>query len=388
MIGAGAILMLPAIVKALVTRQAQPAENTRTSNLLGRIQSPVTNLHAKRLISNLFSFIAALTIALLPLFAYNLQTGGTFLSLGTNLTTSYYGVNNLDFASNFAARLDHFQAVIAGRDHLWYLGGSFGNGMWGSAFSLVSLVIIGRWLFRRQRTRPPLFVLLTLGLGLIQSSFTVSGLFPTHLSIFTPLPAILIALTAETILDPFHEPIFIHVTGPNLGAMLGGLVSGGLAFLNIGMIVVAVGLASLWGNDLAVTGQYHVVLNQTGGLGPHSDAVYRLIDTLKEHSDEPVVAMDWGFAPQVRMMTSEAIQPQEVFGYTWEPDEGFTDRLNAALDQPEALFVFHFPQETIFPRREQFDAALAARGWVADTVAIISRRDGAPVFEILRVREP
>jgi 4-amino-4-deoxy-L-arabinose transferase-like glycosyltransferase len=378
MIGAGVILLFPDIIKLFIKRQ--------TSNFLGNTQSPIASLQS--LIPNLFSFSVALLLALIPLFAYNIQTGGTFLSLGTNLTTSYYGVNNLDFASNFAARLDHFQAVIAGRDHLWYLGGSFGNGMWGSALSLVSLVIVGRWLFRRQRTRLPLFILLTLALGLVQSSFTVSGLFPTHLSIFTPLPAILIALTAETILDPFHEPIFIHVTGPNLGAMLGGLVSGGLAFLNIGMIVVAVGLASLWGNDLVVTGQYHVVLNQTGGLGPHSDAVYRLIDTLKEHSDDPVVAMDWGFAPQVRMLTNDAIQPQEVFGYTWEPDEGFIDRLNAALDQPEALFVFHFPQETIFPRREQFDAALAARGWVANTVAIISRRDGAPIFEILSVHPP
>jgi hypothetical protein len=77
-----------------------------------------------------------------------------------------------------------------------------------------------------------------------------------------------------------------------------------------------------------------------------------------------------------------------VFGYTWEPDEGFADRLNTALDQPDALFVFHFPQETIFLRREQFEAALAARGWVTDTVAIISRRDGAPIFEIFRVHQP
>lgn len=338
-------------------------------------------------LADLMAFGVAFLIALIPLFAYNLQTGGTFLSVGTNLTTSYYGVNNLDFWANFQARLDHFKAVIAGRDHLWYLGGSFGNGAWESTLNLSALVIAARWFLRRQRSRLPFFLLLMLGLGLVQSSFTVSGLFPTHLSIFTPFWPILVALAAETILNPFYEPLFIHLTGPNLGMLTGGLIPGWLAFLNIGMIVVGFGLATLFGQDVATTLQYHGVLEKTGGLGPHSDAIYRLTDFLKAQPGSPyVAAMDWGLAPQVNFLTGGAIQPDEVFGYTWEPDDGFADRLNAALDTPGALFVFHVSQETIFPRRDQFEAALKERGLQAEQLAILSRRDGAPIFEVLRVK--
>jgi hypothetical protein len=347
-------------------------------------QSEIQSLKSK--IPDALTLVIAFLIALTPLFIYNLQTGGTFLSVGTNLTTSYYGVNNLDFFTNFQARLDHFRAVIAGRDHLWYLGGSFGNGMWESTLTLSALVIVARWLLRRQRARLPLAILLVLALGLMQSSFTVSGLFPTHLALFTPLWPMLVALAAELILDPFAEPLFIHLTGPNLSGLLGGLVGGWFGFLNVGMIVVWFGLASLFGGDVAVTLQYHGVLEKSGGLGPHSDAVYRLVDFLKTEQAPYVAAMDWGFAPQVRMLTGDAIQPAEVFGYTWEPDGGFADRLNAALDTPGAIFVFHFPQETIFPRRELFDAAVQARGWQLQQLTIISRRDGAPIFEVLRVK--
>jgi hypothetical protein len=231
---------------------------------------------------------------------------------------------------------------------------------------------------------------LILALGLGQSSFTVSGLFPTHLSIFTPLWPILVALAAETVLDPFYEPIFIHLTGPNLSQFgirrIGIWDFGFLGFLNLGMILVGVGLASLFARDVMVTVQYHAALKTSGGLGPHTDAVYRLTDWLKENAHGPVVAMDWGYAPQVRMLTDDGLQPAGIFGYTWEADEGFADRLNAALDEPEALFIFHFPQETIFPRRTLFDAAVSEHGWQIENLAIISRRDGAPVFEVMRVR--
>lgn len=334
---------------------------------------------------DIIAFAAAFAFALTPLFAYNLQTGGTLLSVGDNLATSYYGVNNLDFAGNLRARIDHFRAVVAGRDHLWYLGGSFGNGMWEPALNLAALVVAGRAAFRRQRSRLPLAILLLLTLGVAQSSFTVSGLFPTHFAIFTPLWPIVVALACETIFDPFCEPIFIHLSGPNLSRLFGGWVVGWLGFVNVGMAALAVGVAALFSRDVMATVQYHAALDRTGGLGPHSDAVYRLTDWLKENADGPVVAMDWGFAPQVRLLTRGGILPDEIFGYTWEADEGFADRLAAALDDPDALFVFHFPQETIFPRREQFDAAARERGWQVEPLAIISRRDGAPVFEVVRV---
>jgi len=397
-VAAVAIINLPAVIRdSLRSRPHLRSLSLRERGDLAQSPSPLrgeerslTLFPRTATAPDLIAFTLALLLALTPLFVYNIQTGGTFLSVGANLTTSYYGVNNLNFAENLRARIDHFRAVVAGRDHLWYLGGSFGNGMWEPALNLSAIVILGRWLFRRQRSRLPLAILLLLIFGIAQSSFTVSGLFPTHFAIFTPLWPIVVALACETIFDPFYEPIFIHLTGPNLSNIFGSWNFGILGFLNMGMVVLAVGVASLFASDVFVTARYHVVLSQSGGLGPHSDAVYRLADWLKENAPEgaPVVAMDWGFAPQVKMLTGGGIVPQEVFGYTWEPDEGFADRLNPALDTPGTLFIFHFPQETIFPRREQFDALVKERGWQVEQWVIISRRDGAPMFEIVRVEKP
>jgi 4-amino-4-deoxy-L-arabinose transferase-like glycosyltransferase len=397
-VAALAILNLPAVIRySLRSRPHLRSLSRRERGDLAQSPSPLrgeerslTLFPRTATAPDLIAFTLAILLALTPLFVYNIQTGGTFLSVGANLTTSYYGVNNLNFAENLRARIDHFRAVIAGSDHLWYLGGSFENGMWEPALTLAALVIIGRWLFRRQRSRLPVAILLLLIFGIVQSSFTVSGLFPTHFAIFTPLWPIVVALACETIFDPFYEPIFIHLSGPNLNTLSGGWVVGWLGFVNMGMVVLAVGVTSLFARDVIVTSQYHAALNQSGGLGPHSDAVYRLTDWLKENAPEgaPVVAMDWGFAPQVKMLTGGGIVPQEVFGYTWEPDEGFADRLNPALDTPGTLFIFHFPQETIFPRREQFDALVKERGWQVEQLVIISRRDGAPMFEIARVVKP
>ena len=390
MVGALIIVNIPVIGRHLIAKSQLPKSQNpnlqsprEASNLQSLIANPQLFPRTPKL-PHLIAFVAALLLGLLPLLAYNLQTSGTFLSVGTNLTTSYYGVNNLNFAENLRGRIDQFQAVLAGRDHLWYLGGSFGNAMWETALRVAALAIVARALFRRQRSRAPLALLLLLAFGVMQTSFTVSGLFPTHFSIFAPLWPVIVAVACEIVFDPFHEPIMIHVSGPPLSA-LGGLVGGWLGFLNMGMIVLAVGLGFLWAQDVFVVTQYHLALNKSGGLGPHSDAVYRLVDYLEENGDGPVAAMDWGFAPQVRMLSNGRVAPQEIFGYTWETDEGFADRLAEAAAQPGTLFVFHFPQETIFPRREVFDAYAQSQGWGAEQVAVISRRDGAPVFEVVRV---
>ncbi len=385
-IGALAVVNIPIIIRHFAAKPQLPkSQNPKIpfslSPLLPRFFPRTPTL------PDLTAFSAGLLVGLLPLLAYNLQTGGTFLSVGTNLTTSYYGVNNLNFVENLRGRIDQFGAVLAGRDHLWYLGGSFGNAMWETALRLAALAIVARALFRRQRSRAPLALLLLLAFGVIQTSFTVSGLFPTHFSIFAPLWPVIVAIACEIVFDPFYEPLMIHLSGPPLSMLSGGLARGWLGFLNTGMMVLAVGLGFLWTQDIFVVAQYHLALNKSGGLGPHSDAVYRLVDFLEENAGAPVAAMDWGFAPQVRMLTAGRVAPQEIFGYTWETDEGFADRLAEVAAQPGALFVFHFPQETIFPRREVFDAYVQSQGWGVEQVAVISRRDGAPVFEVVRVKK-
>ncbi len=315
-------------------------------------------------------------LGLAPLAAYNLQTGGTVQSLAGNLATSFYGVNNLDYWANLAARWDQFRAVLAGRDHLWYLGGSAGNplsewAVYGGGLVLVALAIFGRQRDREPQTadRPPsatvgrrrsgpvaLLFPITLAMAILQSPFTVSGIFPTHFAVLLWLPPCLIALAAYRL------------------AQCKGAVR----------VAVFAALAVVFARDLRVDLIYHRFLQSRGGLGPHSDAIYRLTEALAKYPPgTQVLAMDWGFAPQVRYLSGEEVAPVEVFGYSLAPDPEFAARLRPYLEQPGAVFIFHWPQETIFPRREVFDALSAERGLEAEVLQDIARRDGAPVFRLV-----
>jgi hypothetical protein len=331
-------------------------------------------------------FILGFALGILPLLFYNLQTGGTIFSVGTNLTTSYYGVNNLNFFENLRGRIDQYQAVIGGREHLWYLGGSFGNPGWDIASRVATLAILLRFLLRRQNSQLPITLLLILNFGIVQSAFTVSGIFPTHHAIFMPLLPMIVAAASEIIFDPFYEPMLTtRLTNPIGSFFTRGQYMGGIGLITDAMIVLAFCLGWLWVSDLNVVKDYHLALNKSGGLGPHTDAVYRLTNYLITNDSKSIYAMDWGFAPQVKMLTQNKTAPQEIFGYAWEADDDFRNRLSAALDKPDALFVFHWSNETIFPRREIFDSMLKERGLRVDQVAVISRRDGAPMFEVVRV---
>ena len=324
-------------------------------------------------------FAAGGLIGLAPLAQYNLQTGGTFASVGDNLNTSYYGVNNADIAGNLRVRLGQLGDVISGRDHLSYLGGSFHNPLWPWMLGAAAAVILLHALWTR-RAGSSLWVLALLALAVAQSSFTVSGLFATHFAILAPFwPMVMgaaLTLRWERINRGYALERF--ATGPRRGRLATALRA-----------VAVVMVALLWVRDATSTLAYHQRLHLVGGTSSHSDAVYRLIHVLREHAGRPVYAMDWGFAPQVRMLTREAIVPQEIFGYTWEPDEGFGARLDEALAQPGALFVFHAESDTVFPRRAAFEAAVAAQGMEVESVALLLRRDTVPILEVIRVmRQP
>ncbi len=319
-------------------------------------------------ISELSAAMGGFAAGILPLIIYNLRSGGTLFALGENLTTSFYGVSNLDFVANLVARWDQFRAVIAGREHLWYLGGSAGNPLWELALAGATFVIIGRAILGKPGSRPALVLLLTLAIGLLQTIFTVSGLFPTHLAIFSPLWAGTLAIAALQVST-------FRFDAKHLGRFAAP-------------VLMTIFLVSLTGRDIAVDAFYHRTLTASGGLGVHSDAIYRLVDELERLGAQRVVAMDWGFAPQVQQLTNNQIVPVEVFGYSWETDVDFTERIDPFIFQTDTLFVFHWPNETIFPRKADFDALIAENEIPFEQISVVSRRDGAPVFEIVVLRTP
>ena len=87
--------------------------------------------------------LAAFLFPLLPLFWFNLQSGGTLAALGDNLTHSYYGVDNLAVGVNLIARLAQFVQVLRG-DQFWYLGTVLAN----PVAPWVALVVAGAGAWR------------------------------------------------------------------------------------------------------------------------------------------------------------------------------------------------------------------------------------------------
>ena len=98
-----------------------------------------------------------------------------------------------------------------------------------------------------------------------------------------------------------------------------------------------------------------------------------------------MAALDWGFAPQIRLLTEGRIQPHEIFGYEWNSSAEFEQRLRPLLAAPGTLFVFHV-NDVVFDRRPAFEAIAKSLDYGWSRVELIRRRDGRPIYEILQVQ--
>jgi 4-amino-4-deoxy-L-arabinose transferase-like glycosyltransferase len=293
-------------------------------------------------------------LGLSPLVLYNVQTGGTISSITGNLATSYYGTNNLAFFENLQARLGQFVTLLDG-GHLWYLGGVFQDRLLPLAFSLslVALPLLGFklggvWLRRAA------FPFLVTGAVVVASCATVSSLWVTHYAILIPWPLLAIA----AVFDGAWE-------------WLGGWV--------VGLLVVVVIGGGFW-SDIG----YHKALAQSGGLAAHSDASYALAEYLDGRGYVAPLAMDWGVAAQVEFLTAGRVRPIEIFGYGWEADSAFESRLALFLENPDSVYIFHSPPETVFPRREAFDGLARKAGRRTQTETVFSQRNGQALYLVVR----
>jgi len=312
--------------------------------------------------------VCAFLLPLTPLVLFNWQTGGTFVSLFANLRESYYGVDNRAVLRNLPVRIDQLVQSLRG-DHLWYLGGLYGNALAPWAGGLV--VLSGAWMRPRRVLPPALLLLCALGLSL----FTISDLFVTHFALLQPLAIAVIAIGFGGLLAALLDASRAHPvagwTWPSFAALLTASV-----------IVAWVAF------DLAATARYHGALTRSGGLSDHSDATYHLAYHLRYNGMGAPLALDWGLDAPVRFLSRGAVRPIEIFGYASPaaPDAAFDARLAPFLDNPDTVYLLRAPQQTVFAgRRAAFMAAAAARGYTPELAATFSQRDGAPLFELWRV---
>lgn len=303
---------------------------------------------------------AAGLLPLLPLLIFNLQTGGTFASIGGNLGTSYYGVDNAALLSNLPVRLGQVVDVLQG-NHLWYLGGVHANGLapWLAGAGLLAALLHpgGR--------RIVLLPLALAGLAVAASLFTVSDLFITHFALLHPLLVAPVALALAWL----HE--WSRPRAPLL-------------------LLLPLALIALWlGGDLSASLAYHQSLTRSGGLAAHSDASYHLAYHLRYNGMGAPVALDWGLDAPVRYLSENAVTPIEIFGYDSpaEPDGAFSARLAPFLDNPDNVYLLHPPAQTVFQgRRDAFFTQARLHGGEPVLEATFAQRDGTVLVELWKVR--
>jgi 4-amino-4-deoxy-L-arabinose transferase-like glycosyltransferase len=326
-----------------------------------------------------------------PLLVYNLQTGGTLSSIGGNLTTSYYGIDNLAFLPNLLERLKQFAAVLAG-SHFWYLGGTYANWL-GIGLFLVALGIVlspkasspgstagadwggpggtyGRLALTpgRDDVRRALFPFIVIGGVILSSCVTVSALWVTHFAILTPWPPLAIAASIG---------LFVRYSGLRRASSRVDVA------LILALVVVGV---SLFG-DVFTDFRYHQALGRSGGLGAHSDAVEDLARWLSADGRRrtPVVAMDWGIAAPVTFLTRGEVTPLEAFGYKWETDADFKARLIRFIDDRDSIYLWRAPDEIIFDRSADFRALYTPLGLEEDILEAFYERSGRPVLGVTQL---
>jgi len=328
----------------------------------------------KRLpITEALSVLLAFLLGCILLIIYNLQTGGTFVNITQNASTSYYGVNNLAVGANFLERLKQFSDFLSGA-HLWYLGDVIKN-----SWTVLMFVVLFFWIvlltIRMQRsanfstmTAPykiALFPCLVIVLLILASIGTVSALWITHFAIIMPWPALAITVGCWFILLSQTQKTRLLAT----------------------RIFVFVGIGILIATNLSSTIRYHRALTQSGGLSSHSDAVCDLSNWLSQHAKGPVVAMDWGLAAPVTYLTGGEVTATEIFGYQWQSDVQLLERLNWSINQPDTLYLWRSPDEIIFDRSDQFKALYRPQNLEENIEEAFYERSGRPILGVTRLVE-
>jgi len=313
----------------------------------------------------LFAILAFL-LGLSPFLLFNFQTGATFSHFLGTLNQSYYGVENANYLTNLAIRWGQIGDYLQG-NHFWYLGGAFADTLARPAWLLGLPIIITLLIWRRHNAHQradalrALFFYAYALLLLLQTPLTPTDLWYTHLALFSPF----LALGAAT-----AWMLLFRQFPPRLATIL--------------TILFAVLLGA---SSIRADVNYHQALSASGGYADHSDASYRLTETLLEQDIRSPYALDWGFDAPVILISRGDVNPIEYFGYDRydAPDDGFADRIRPLLHDQNAIFLLHMPDRTNFPgRREALMALAAEEGVQLETIAIISERSGAPHTEIIR----
>ncbi|MEO6063754.1 MAG: glycosyltransferase family 39 protein [Thermoflexales bacterium] len=300
------------------------------------------------------------------------------LLLGSLAVPTQNGVVNADFLGNLGKRLADFEVFLNG-SYFWYNGAPFGNTL-AMPWFLGSLVVGSALVIRRSEWRTWLAVLACIAVYLPISSFTVSGLWATHIFILLPLPQWVVACAAvwaaEAILAlPPLSGWFKRAPAP-------------LATLALAAICIALPFS----RDLWVSEQQHASLARTGGSGRFSDAVYAMSAWLDGQRISEPIALDWGIRANIEVVTAGRVRPLEIHYFTGDAVEPFKQQARALLADPTRVYILLWsgdktaPGFAVFDHRAQFEQLAREQGKTVREVFVASERSGLPVYVALMAK--
>ncbi|MFQ5822200.1 MAG: ArnT family glycosyltransferase, partial [Candidatus Heimdallarchaeota archaeon] len=327
----------------------------------------VVDFGIKRLVLSLLSFCVGLSMMLW----YNLTTLGTIRTILNNLVVTSGGVSNLGFSTNFLKRVEDFRHVLSG-DLFSYTGGSYANKLYIPLFTVAFLfyLVVSLLPMKSINKKKIRFILILFITLFIFSCFTIGGLTPHHLLILLPLPQVIISS-------------FIYDA---VGLLRGFDPSDRVRrVLTIVPLTVAMAIVIL---DLGVVKSYHGAMNETGGTGMFSDAIYDLASYLQDNDIATPLAIDWGFRKNIQLLTKGAVNPIEIFQYSWNPNEEFYGEVSRRLSDPNHRYLFHAEEFTSFKRYDAFERVVREAGKAVQLDRAFYQRDGTPVYYVYRVANP
>ena len=347
----------------------------------------------------------AFALPLLPLFLFNLKTGGTLTTVTQNLGSSYYGVDNAAVWTNASVRWQQLLQTLRG-DHFWYLGAIEQNAFAPWLALVLPVVALSRPAGRRV-VGPPL---LLLAAALAASLFTVSDLFVTHYALLHPLVIAVTGVALHELWRSSASGVSSETNSARRPDVTGGegrdksriwaperlhaLASRSRmklpvvrvsAFQFILALLVCAGVLL----DLRATAAYHGALTRSGGLVDHSDASYHLAYDLRYGSMGAPIVLDWGMEAPVRFLSEGSVRPVEVFGYISlsEPDKAFIQRMEPFLRNVDNVYLLRAPGNELFRgRREAFERIVKERSGRLELEKVYVQQDGTPLYERWRVR--
>jgi len=154
-----------------------------------------------------------------------------------------------------------------------------------------------------------------------------------------------------------------------------------LASLGAGVILLA-----LVASNLALLDNTSRALQQTGGTGRWSDAIYGVADDLRQRpADAPIYAMDWGIQWRLSTLLEGRVSGIEEPWVALINPAAASDTTARLLANPRAEYIVALPGTVAFPTAWQAMQEYATqRGYRLEILRTYYQRDGVPTLQRCR----